>query len=133
MANQIVTQKTAVNIAATLKAELPILQFVNKTCSNKLEGGKGSSVGVVIPNYGKVSEGESFLNESENVVRPLGTIADLDIIQEEVLVKTKIKKVGARYNLIEKQLELINKGEQVDEPRLSNLAQNIHAEIFKCL
>jgi len=133
MANQIMTQEFAETIAATVKREIPILEYVNKELSDRLESGSGATVSVLVPNFGKVSKGASFLAEGATTVQTLGTIADLTVQVDKVPVTLQITKVGASYDLLEKTLKLYTKDSQISEPRISNLARTINAEVFKCV
>jgi hypothetical protein len=133
MANQIMTQEFAETIAATIKRDIPILEYVNKELSDRLESGSGATVSVLVPNFGKVSKGASFLAEGATNVQTLGTIADLNVQVDKVPVTLQISKVGASYDLLEKTLKLYTKDSQISEPRISNLARTINAEVFKCV
>jgi len=130
--NQIMTQEFAETIAATIKREIPILEYVNKELSDRLEGGSGSTVHVLIPNFGKVSKGASF-NGSGSNVQTLGSIADLKVQVDKVPVDVQITKVGAAYDLLEKTLKLYTENSQISIPRIANLARTINAEIFQCV
>jgi len=131
--NQIMTQEFAETIAATVKREIPILEYVNKELSDRLESGSGATVSVLIPNFGKVSKGASFLESSNSNVQTLGSIKDLNVQVDKVPVDVQISKVGAAYDLLEKTLKLYTQNSQISEPRISNLARTINAEIFQCV
>lgn len=131
--NQIMTQEFAATIAATIKRDIPILEYVNKELSDRLESGSGATVSVLVPNFGKVSKGASFLAEGATTVSTLGTITDLNVKVDKVPVTLEISKVGASYDLLEKTLKLYTKESQISEPRISNLARTVNAEVFKCV
>ena len=127
------TQDFAETIAATIKREIPILEYVNKELSELLSSGAGDTVNVLVPNFGKVSKGASFIDDSSSNVQTLGSIADLTVKVDKIPVRLNIAKVGASYDLLEKTLKLYTKESQVNEPRISNLARTINAEVFKCV
>jgi hypothetical protein len=134
MANQIMTQEFAETIAATIKKEIPILEYVNKELSDRLETGSGATVSVLVPNFGKVSKGASFLDGSAgNNVQTLGSITDLQVQVDKVPVTVDIRKIGASYDVLEKTLKLYTDKNQINEPRISNLARTINADVFKCV
>jgi len=131
--NAINTQEFAETIAATVKTKIPILEYVNKELSDRLSSGAGDTVNVLVPNFGKVSKGASFLSGTTNNVQTLGSIADLTVKVDKVPVTLQVAKVGASYDLLEKTLKLYTKESQISEPRISNLARTINAEVFKCV
>jgi len=133
MANAIMTQEFAVTIAATIKQEIPVLEYVNKELSKLLVGGSGDVVSVLMPNFGKVTKGASFLANGATTVSTLGTITALAVQVDKCPVNVGITKVGASYDILEKTLKLFTKESQIKEPRLSNLARTINQEIFKCV
>jgi hypothetical protein len=135
--NNIMTQEFAETITATVKREIPILEYVNKELSDKLESGSGATVSVLIPNFGKVSKGASFVEQGTpqaptNVVT-LGSIVDLQVNVDKVPVTLEITKIGASYDLLEKTLKLYTQNSQISEPRISNLARTVNKEVFQCV
>jgi len=134
MANQIMTQEFGETIAATLKRDVPILEYVNKELSSRLVSGSGDTVMVFVPNYGKTSKGASFNPASAGTNKQtLGSITDLNVQVDSVPVKVQITKVGASFDFLEKALKLFTLKSQVEDPRISNLARTINAEVFKCV
>jgi len=134
MANNIMTQEFAETIAATIKKEIPILEYVNKELSDKLVSGAGNTISVLVPNFGKVSKGASFNPASAGTSKQtLGSITDLQVQVDSVPVKVEITKVGAAWDFLEKTLKLYTQNSQIAEPRISNLARSINAEVFKCV
>jgi hypothetical protein len=131
--NQIMTQEFAVSIAATVKKQVPILDYINTELSDKLVSGNGSgdTVDVLVPNFGKVSEGASFLPDGSSTVATMGSIDDLRVQVDKVQVKVGIKKVGASYDVLEKTLKLYTPESQIHEPRLSQLAKTVNSDVFK--
>ena len=130
--NEIMTQEFATTIAATVKKEVPILDYINTELSNLLQSGSGNTVNVLVPNFGKVSKGSSFNGEGDTV-KTLSSIKDLQVQVDKVPVKVEITKVGASYDLLEKTLKLFNETNQIHEPRISQLAKTINSEIFQCV
>jgi len=154
--NNIMTQDFAETIAATIKKEIPVLEFVNKDLTNKVASGGGDVVSVIVPNYGRVGEGASLignggrggaanvfnLDPNVNATDFTGTngwvggvptaqsLADLQVITHKVPVTLRIRHIAASYDLLEKTLKLYTQNTQIREPRLSQLASYVNKDVF---
>jgi hypothetical protein len=131
--NQIEQQEFAETIAATIKTDIPILERVNKRLSDKLESGSGSTVSVLVPNYGRVSEGASFLSGGSANVQTLSSIEGLAVQVDKIPVKITQKKIGASWDTLEETLQFYTRTKQIKEPRISNLARHINSDVFRCV
>jgi hypothetical protein len=131
--NSILTQEFCDTIAANIDREVPILRFINKTLSDRLEGGSGVQVSALIPNYGIVSKGPSFLTNSATTPTTLGTINALKVQVDKAPVILEVMKVGASYSSLEATLQLFTARSQINEPRLSNLAKTMNQQIFQAV
>jgi len=124
-------QEFAVTIAATIKKELPILERINKTLSNEVKSGGGDVVGVLIPNYRKMSRGVSFLPDTATTIERKRALAALKNNIQKRQVSLSIKKMGSSYDVLEKTLKLFTKQTQITEPTLSKFASWVNTDIFQ--
>lgn len=125
MPNTIMTQEVAETIAATTAQNIPLLgkRRINQELSSKLVAGNGDIVNVLIPGFGEVSEGPSFV----------GIEDQLNIKVDSQPVQVSIKKMGAAYDLLEKTLKLNTFKSQVAEPYGAKLASYVNTDIFKTI
>jgi hypothetical protein len=93
---------------------------VNKELSSKLESGSGATVSVLVPGYGEVSEGASFV----------GNESDLDVLVDKVPVTVGLKKIGAQYDLLEKSVKLNTFESQIAQPYSAKLAASVNKDVF---
>jgi hypothetical protein len=132
MANTIESNEFVQCIAATIAKDIPMAREgrINNTLSGLLKSGSGDTIDVLIPNFGIVTEGESFFDESNPNVQTLSSIEALDVKTDKVPVKVGIKKVGASWDQLDVALRMSDKEELIDEPRISQLASRINMDIF---
>jgi hypothetical protein len=132
MANMINTQELAETIAAYVKKSIPLLKGgrINTDLSDKLAPGSGIRVNVLVPGYGKVTEGPSFLTDGGVTNGRFNSTID-DIRVDRVPVDVKLWKTGVAYDIIDKSLRLNTFEEQVAKPYGAMYASDVNKKIFK--
>jgi len=120
MPNSIATEPRAKIIAAHLKAETPILEFVNKEIENRFEKGGGATVDVMCVDYGSVID-----------------TPDGDLTGQDLTTSSIKKPVTVRYftnpvelTSLDQTLNLADYEEQIVKPRISLLASRINAHVI---
>jgi hypothetical protein len=119
MDNTIAMQKFAETIAFNTKEQLPILEGtrINKTLSDKLDSGSGSTVDVLVPGV-------------NNVIQGAAADPSAAINVQNVPVAVNQWNISAPYDLRESTLELNTFETQVSKPNAIKLASSVNTAIF---
>jgi len=125
--NNIVTQKFADTVTFNTNEHLPMLggNRINKKLSNRLQGGSGTVVGVLVPGFNNVVEGSAVEGYSDT-----NQVGTSKINVKEVPVTVKQYNISAPYEMLDQTLNLFTFETQVSKPNAIRLASKINTHIF---